>query len=364
MLYTGNNKKTRNSSFELVKIIGIICIVFCHSIPTERIEYHFATNDPWLFGLIILRQLGSIGNAIFMVSSAWFLVDIHVTDLKKIKNMIANNQIISLLFLAILWGYATEAKIIIKQLFPFLFSTLWYVTCYVIYYCVHELINKSVDGIRTDFRLAAVILIVIDCIVFAFGGLFFNELIGFILIHVFTWFLKKQIGTMEKSEVSKLGWKVLSVSLVGWFFGAVILNILGIKYPYIGSKMQNWNRFYNPFILGIAYGFIMLASSMIYKSSLVNKISSLSLYIYMITGNQMLRMYPDNILYDVIKNKFGTSMKVCFCFVVSYTFFKLIIGSVMASFYKLTVAKGVSFVVDKECSTIKKYVEKYFPKAV
>ena len=98
------SKNERNSSFELVKIIAIICIVFCHSIPAERIEYHFATSDPWLFTVMMFRQLGSVGNAIFMVASTWFLVNSDKTELRKVKQMIADNQMVSLICLAAMWG--------------------------------------------------------------------------------------------------------------------------------------------------------------------------------------------------------------------------------------------------------------------
>lgn len=77
------NIRQRNSSIELFKIIGMICIVFCHSIPTERIEYHYATTDSWLFCVILFRQLGSIGNAIFLVSSTWYLVVNDNLNLRK-----------------------------------------------------------------------------------------------------------------------------------------------------------------------------------------------------------------------------------------------------------------------------------------
>lgn len=99
-------EKERNSSYEVIKIVAIVCIIFCHSIPAERREYHYATYDPWLFIVMMLRQLGSVGNALFMVASTWFLVNTDKVNFRKVKHMIADNQMISLLCLVPLaiWG--------------------------------------------------------------------------------------------------------------------------------------------------------------------------------------------------------------------------------------------------------------------
>lgn len=345
--------KKRNSSFELVKIIAIICIVFCHSIPTERIEYHYATSDPWLFGIILLRQLGSVGNAIFMVASTWFLVDSSKTNLRKVKSMIADNQVISIIaLLAMCGGYQLTLKIAVYQIFPLLFSTLWYITCYVMYYCLHGFINKALRGTESKSRIAMIVLFLFNGVIFVVGGFFFTELIGFIIAHVFTWYLKKCISPWDKTRLRKTGLRILLIGLCGWLLGAAAMNIVGIKINAIGSKLQNWNRFYNPFILAIAYGAMLLASCKEYYSDKTNWISGLSLYIYMVTGNQLLRIYPDNALYDVVKNRFGTSMKICFIFVVAYTVIKLIAGCILAAMYKKTISQLINKITNKECDII------------
>lgn len=343
----------RNSSFELVKIIAILCILLCHSVPCERIEYHFATSDPWLFVVILCRQLGSVGNAIFMVATTWFLVENDKTSLKKIKCMIADNQVISLLFLGLFWclGYNIGVKESIRSVFPFLFIVLWYITCYVMYYSLHGFVNKALRNSDIKPKIAMVTLFIFNGIIFIFsGGLYFTELFGFILIHAFTWFLKKQLNDIDDERKVKVGYSALFVGIIGWILGAIVLNLVGVHVEFIGLKLQNWNRFFNPFVLAIAYGSMLVASCKNFYSWFINNISGLSLYIYIITGNQLLRFYFDNDLYDIISNKFGSSMLIAVIFVFSYAMIKMVVGCLLACGYKLTVAKVVSYISKKEVS--------------
>ncbi len=70
-----------------------------------------------------------------------------------------------------------------------------------------------------------------------------------------------------------------------------------------------------------------------FYSKNVNMISGLSLYIYIITGNQLIRTYTDNQLYDLICNRFGVTSFICFNFVVVYSIFKAVVGAFLSILY-------------------------------
>lgn len=353
-------KILRNSSFELIKVIAIICIVFCHCIPAERIEYHYATNDPWLFGVMMFRQLGSVGNAIFMVASTWFLVESDNTNLRKMKNMIADNQFISIIFLIIMWEYYTiDLKLVIKQIFPFMFSTLWYITCYVMYYCLHGFINKALRCSDLNDKVTLAVLFVLNWFYFVAGGGYFSDLVGFVLVHVFTWHLKRLLRNTRDDKILKCGKIILVIGLFGWLVGAVVLNYIGIHIDILGHKFHQWNRYFNPFILSLAYGSLLIASTKMFYSRVINKLSSVSLYVYIITGNQLLRIYTDNYLYDMICDKFGNYMNICFLFCVVYSVVKFCAGTLLAITYHHTLGVFVKYVSVKECVLASKIISKY-----
>lgn len=350
----------RNSLFEWIKVVAIVCIIFCHSVPTERIEYHYATNDPWLFGVMMFRQLGSVGNAIFIVASSWFLVESDTVNLRKMQQIITDNQVISILFVLcfLRGGYCLPSKVVLKQIFPFLFSTLWYITCYGIYYCLHGFVNKALRESRIDARFGIVVMLILDSIVFVTRGLYFNELIGFLMIHVFTWYLKETLQEIDHKKRCQYGMFLFGGGLTGWIVGAIVLDFIGIRIAIIGEKFHMWNIFMNPFVLAAVYGTMILASCGRNRySGIVNALSGYSLYIYMITGNQLLRMYFDNTLYDIVIAQFGVSTQICFIFVTGYAVIKIVLGVWLSIIYKYSIGKLVSIVVARECDVIGRWIK-------
>ena len=142
------------------------------------------------------------------------------------------------------------------------------------------------------------------------------------------------------------------IGILGWLLGAVILNYAGIHSDFIGHKFHQWNRFFNPFILILAYGSVLIASTIEVYSMIINKLSGTSLFVYMITGNQLLRIFPDNALYDLICSEFGTSMDVCFLFVLLYAIAKYVLGTGLAIVYQKTLGKVTQYITIKECDMI------------
>lgn len=219
----------------------------------------------------------------------------------------------------------------------------------MIYYCLHGFVNKALRDSKLNFKFTLIVILLFDCFVCVYNGLYFNELIGFVMIHVFTSSLKKYIKKFEERKVYRVGICLLICGIAGWFLGAVVLNYIGIYVSVVGKNFSIWNKFYNPFILSMAYGGMLIAScKKNFKSGIINMISSYSLYIYIITDNQFLRVYLDNWLYDVFCGVFGTSTLGCFVFVSGYVVIKFVVGLALSILYKHTLGRLVSKVVTKE----------------
>ena len=74
-------RAARDSGVELLKVIAIFLIVVSHVLQTldGPMSLDRETADPWRFSLSFFRYTGFVGNMIFFVSSAWFLVDRDAT---------------------------------------------------------------------------------------------------------------------------------------------------------------------------------------------------------------------------------------------------------------------------------------------
>lgn len=105
--------KLRQSGIELLKIIAMLGIVLYHcavSIKEDNspfIQYVDITKPAANFTFFmfqIIFYLGMLGNMIFFISSAWFLIDSDNIKINKISGLISDNYVFSVTILLIFFG--------------------------------------------------------------------------------------------------------------------------------------------------------------------------------------------------------------------------------------------------------------------
>ena len=150
----GIKKSGRYSSIELMKVFGICLIVLNHVVQTlgkdanYAIDLEAATSSPVTLLLIMFRYFGALGNTIFFVCSAWFLIDSKKNKIKKLFLMEGEVWTVSVLFLFIcmtlmhIEGRVLPVRYIIKSLFPTISRNNWYITTYMIFYMFYPFLNR------------------------------------------------------------------------------------------------------------------------------------------------------------------------------------------------------------------------------
>ena len=144
-------KSERFYNIDLLKVLAIIIIIVSHVIPfnyynygSEYIDIRNATCNFDELVIQFFRIIGQIGNIIFVIASAFFLVDKKKIKFKKILLIIFDCFIISnvvlILFLSL--GYNLSFKDVIKNIFPITFGTNWFIAVYLIFYLISPLLNK------------------------------------------------------------------------------------------------------------------------------------------------------------------------------------------------------------------------------
>ena len=163
---TEYKKIRRNSSVELLKIAGIVAIMISHvvhSLISSKADYsidiELASNNPTVIVLSVLRLLGVFGNTIFFICSAWFLIDSKGFKCKKWLSIITNAWIISIVILviSIVLGVDLNKSLLLKSAFPTILASNWYLTCYVIFYAIHPLLNLVIRNISQKQHLRIVV---------------------------------------------------------------------------------------------------------------------------------------------------------------------------------------------------------------
>ena len=108
-----SDKQTRRSSVELLKVVAIFLIVISHvtqTLGSENTHVGYqdyvillgnATADIQVVILMLLRQTGILGNAIFFVCSAWFLVEKKGDTKEKAFSLMSTVWVISIIIMCI-----------------------------------------------------------------------------------------------------------------------------------------------------------------------------------------------------------------------------------------------------------------------
>ncbi len=312
--------KTRDSGIEFLKIMAIILIIISHVTQTLStkiavipfsdyvIDLSTATTNIQYFILTLFRYFGVLGNSVFFVCSAWFLLRSEKFEKKKCFSMIVEVWIISLIILIIslILGTNISIKHIIKCLLPITFGTNWYVTCYLLFYAIHPLLNKIISSLskRNLFRIATTMFILY------FGFNFIKDIFFFpsrIILWITIYFVMAYMQLYMKDFANDIKKNVIIIVVcVCLFLGlALVTNYLEFHISFFHDKMLHWTSHYNPILTIMAIAMFNVARNIHFKNRVINYISSLSLLIYLIHENLILSTYFRPYMINYVYTNYG-----------------------------------------------------------
>lgn len=313
----------RHTGIELLKIFAIFLIITNHVVQTLSSPNEYVFNNGYIIDislatdnikyiiLAMLRYSGVLGNNLFFISSAWFLLDKKVSDKKKLYFIMADVWIISVLFLisAFVTNHGSiSAKLIIKSLFPITFSNNWYVTCYILFCLLYPFLNMIIYKMTHIqlFRTSILLALLYIFMNYIKDKLFFSSaLILWVSIYFIVAYMK--IYMLQILNSLKVNIIMLMIGMVGNYGSIFLINILGGgKNNFFSDKLIYWcDRNCNPFLILASIALINIVLRWNKKIKLINDISKCSLLIYVIHENLIVRTYYRPEIWRYIYNKYG-----------------------------------------------------------
>lgn len=369
-------KKERESGIELYKVIAIFLIVLSHVIQTLTepnyvlgigegtfINIATATTNLNVLLLAVFRICGALGNNMFFICSAWFLVNSKKMSLKKVIHMILDVWIINMIVLIALHSIGVQLQIsdTVKTFFPTTFANNWYITCYLLFYMIHPFLNRMIEQLSINEHLAfATILFVIYFIIPVLPleeiNLFFaNEFVIFLATYVIVSFIK--IYKNEWTEKLKTNKCILFVSIISYVVLILCVDFLGLRTNYFLNRLARWNMNNSLFMFLIAFSSFNIMKKKEFINRTINYLSSLSLLVYIFHENLAFRRYFRPVIEFSILNRFGIEHAfICaVCMAVSLAILSFIISAIYKIFFTKTVSK-LSSIISKNLLTLwKKY---------
>lgn len=372
------NKKERNSSIELLKIIAMFMIVISHlaqsygtlhtNLPVTQ-EYFYdlkiASVNINNIIMILLRSLGAIGNDIFFICTAWFLVDSKKSNKKKVIEMLLDVWAINIAFLLILknGGVNVGKKDEIKAILPNTFALNWYITCYVIFYIIHPYLNKMIERLEKKglLFLSLFMLFLYSIMNTITGGLFFtSNLIVFVTIYLCVAYIKKyMIKTISNKKIDRT---IAILAVIFYILTIILLNALGTRISVLNSKMLHFVKTENPLFLLFAFSLFNLFRSRNFVNKGINNLSKLTLYIYVIQENSLFRTYIRPYIFVFIKDNMGYDLLPLWTILSAVLLF--IASAILSWIYKVTLHKLIVKFVNKNYEKVRKLYNRFMDKVM
>lgn len=276
----------RKSNFELLRIISMLFILFHHFYYSYiTLDYSQVTINQ--FGCQILYSLGKIGVNLFILITGYFLINSKF-KIKKVFTIYLQTIFYSWIILLVYMCIATSISIkeFVKSILPIVYNSYWFVTNYLILYCLSTFLNKFIHNInQKQYEVLLLILVIIWCFIptFMFGKINFSEIDWFILMYMIGAYIRLYSNKFfENNKIVRITLvlfsciSVLSICLLDKFFYLLKIDPLHFAMP--------MNQFI-PFVISVCL-FLVFKNMDIKDSNIINKIASTTLGIYLIHANK------------------------------------------------------------------------------
>ncbi len=362
-------KATRRSGIELLKIIGMLLIVISHVYCTITGAHASAegltdylvpiasTTDISNIMLRFISVFGNLGNAIFFICSAWFLLDKESSNKKRLFRLFCDLFTINVLWLiGILCykGYSTIGlKSCIKSIFPFYFGQNWYVVYYILFALISPFLNYVIKSLDQKKHLLIASILFIFYMVLSTVRLYpgSSNLVTWISFYFVISYFKLYGNNFINSKKANL--IVLITSIVLMLVLHLLINFAGMKISFLSGKV-GFSKNCNFILFFIAFSAFNLFNKMTFSSKAINYIASLTFVMYLFHDNLYMQTYikPEN--WSWIYNNIGYQHFILLFF--GYALALFVISGIISLIYNLTLQKLVHKLSDKIYNLLAKLI--------
>lgn len=284
----------------------------------------------------------------------------------KILKMELDVWTISIIYLTVfvMCGVPVHKSSIRRALFPTLYNNNWFATSYMVFYLFFPLLNRVIERIPAGYQklccLFSVILVCFALPLFQDFSIFrfhFSYLSMWFVIYFCVSYLKKYQRELLENRKSAIA--VLSLGIIGLFSEVATTYYLGAGNRIFCGDGMYWNKCYNLFEWLFAFGCFNLFRSFRFHNLFINRLSSLSLLIYLIHGNFLVRKHVRPVIYSVIYSVFHNQHIPLWLLLFSLAVF--VVSALLAYMYQNSIQKFVYRISDQVGVLFSTYFRKCLP---
>lgn len=370
--------KDRDSTFEVLRIIAMLGIIFdhlsVHGLPVFNPPY--TDVGQYLLHLIPFDIFGNIGNFIFIFISGWFLTG-KSFSWKKLGTLWLQIYSTSVIITALVYffklqivnyadigrlmieGFDATARTITKKSFiisllPFYYSSNWYGSAYTLFFILLPLIDKLVVNLsRREHKYYTFLLIILAQTKLFRGETVFN--ISNVIIFIAGYFLIKYVKLYEPDFLKNKKRNALiagSLLIVHWLYKLACCFIfyraeLSNKYlPLFISRIPDHIACFIPMIIGLMI-FLNMKDIKIPQNKIVNLIASTTFGIYLIHENPLINYWWCHKVLKLSEHIGFFEFTGCVVIAVCFTF---IVCSILELIRKTLIENPLLYLMNKVIS--------------
>lgn len=296
--------KTRQSNFELLRIVSMFLIVMAHcSTYFGLTEKYSATLGINKIILDFFHVGVNLGVASFILISGYFMVD-QKTTLKRILKLWGQVFFYTVSIWAI-WvvvkavqgglNYKVVAKQGLFAFFPVLARHYWYVSAFVIVMLLSPFLNKIIQSLsqRAYSRLLTILIIIFVVIIGGIPKLLTDMVGGRLVAMIVVYFIAGYIKRFRTEKKNNAGKHLLVafLSFIVLFAGTYLITYVGVKTnnAFILKNIYFYRPFISPIvIIGSVSLFLGFTELNIKHSKFINVVASCTFGVFLLHSNNII----------------------------------------------------------------------------
>jgi hypothetical protein len=290
----------------------------------SSIESDMATSNVSHILVNSFNMFGCIGNLLFISISSWFLLDSKQVKIKKIIYFVIEVWLVSIIFLLgflIFYKQPINFKDIFHSVFPTFYANNWFITCYLLIYGAHTMLNRFIGQV-TKRELLNISILMSFIYIFLSTinpySFFPSPLILWCTLYFLLAYIKKYLPNLANNN--KFNYLFLVIGILSIIIEFVVVNILGLKYEIFSHQMARIKTNSSIFVVMVAISLFNIFRTMkIQNVPFINKMASYMLLVYIIHENSLFHTYLRPILLNYVYDFLGQNI------IVSVLFFSVIL---------------------------------------
>lgn len=359
MAASGQKWKNRESGIELLRLISMFMIVISHVLMSlcytslyisdnGYVLPIYNTSSDWrIITMLVIRHFGNLGATIFFLCSAWFLIGREKVDKKKWLRLLLDNWVISVtIFIIVLIINGGEPKLNPGySFFPVFYCCNWFVSCYLIFLVIAPFLNMIIRSITQKTLLRLVVFMIAFIVPMGYvlhKTSFVSPLLVWFVVFFAIAYIK--LYRSEFADKTSAGIALFLAGTAGLVGTVLISEALANTAGAQTIGILDYNTDSNPFIILMAFGLFILFRNLKFKNQIINYLASLSMFVYVIHENIVLRKCYRPLIWKEIYSRYGYSYILSKLLLVSLCVFAAAI--ILSILYDLTLRKFVAKVGD------------------